>query len=74
MSSNGGVNSTPSDPRAVALFLNATPTTSMYAMLNGHVEISFNVNHTVGITEQLISAEKDSVRCGSSVLGLSIVG
>ena len=42
--------------RAVELFLNATPVTSMYAMLNGHVEIGFEPNHTVGITESLMNA------------------
>jgi len=36
--------------RAVELFLNATPATSMYAMLNGHVEIGYKANKTVGIT------------------------
>ncbi len=42
--------------RAVELFLNATPATSMYAMLNGHAEIGFKANHTVGITEKLMNA------------------
>ncbi len=42
--------------RAVELFLNATPVTSMYAMLNGHAEIGFKPNHTVGITENLMNA------------------
>ena len=42
--------------RAVELFLNAMPTTSMYAMLNGHAEIGFKANRTVGITEQLMNA------------------
>ena len=42
--------------RAVELFLNAMPATSMYAMLNGHVEIGFKANHTVGITEDLMNA------------------
>jgi len=42
--------------RAVELFLNATPATSMYAMLNGHVEIGFKANKTVGITETLMNA------------------
>jgi len=42
--------------RAVDLFLSATPVTSMYAMLNGHVEIGFTANKTVGITETLMNA------------------
>ena len=42
--------------RAVHLFLNAMPVTSMYAMLNGHIEIGFTSNHTVGITETLMNA------------------
>lgn len=42
--------------RAVELFLNATPVTSMYAMLNGHVQIGFKANHTVGVTEELMNA------------------
>lgn len=42
--------------RAVELFLNATPVTSMYAMLNGHVEIGFTPNKTVGITETFMNA------------------
>lgn len=42
--------------RAVELYLNAVPTASMYGMLNGHVEIGFKANHTVGITETLMNA------------------
>ncbi len=42
--------------RAVELFLNAMPATSMYAMLNGHAEIGFKANETVGITEDLMNA------------------
>lgn len=42
--------------RAVELFLNTTPVTSMYAMLNGHVNIGFKANKTVGITETLMNA------------------
>ena len=42
--------------RAVELFLNAMPTTSMYAMLNGHVEIGITPNRAVGITETLMNA------------------
>jgi hypothetical protein len=42
--------------RAVELFLNAIPVTSMYAMLNGHAEIGFKANQTVGITEELMNA------------------
>jgi hypothetical protein len=42
--------------RAVELFINATPVASMYAMLNGHAEIGFKPNHTVGITENLMNA------------------
>jgi len=42
--------------RAVELFLNATPVTSMYAMLNGHIQIGFKPNKTVGITENLMNA------------------
>jgi hypothetical protein len=42
--------------RAVELFLNTIPVTSMYAMLNGHAEIGFKANHTVGITENLMNA------------------
>jgi len=42
--------------RAVELFLNAIPVTSMYAMLNGHVQIGFKANGTVGITETLMNA------------------
>jgi hypothetical protein len=42
--------------RAVELFLNGLPTSSMYAMLNGHAEIGFKANKTVGITEQLMDA------------------
>ncbi len=43
--------------RAVELFLNTTPVTSMYAMLNGHAEIGFKPNRTVGITETLMNAK-----------------
>ena len=42
--------------RAVELFINATPTASMYAMLNGHAEIGIKPNHSVGITEELMNA------------------
>lgn len=42
--------------RAVELFLNATPVASMYAMLNGHTQIGFKANRTVGITESLMNA------------------
>jgi hypothetical protein len=42
--------------RAVELFLDATPVASMYAMLNGHKEIGFKANRTVGITETLMNA------------------
>ena len=42
--------------RAVELFLNAIPVTSMYGMLNGHAEIGFKANQTVGITEDLMNA------------------
>ena len=42
--------------RAVELFLDAIPVTSMYAMLNGHVEIGVRPNHGVGITETLMNA------------------
>lgn len=42
--------------RAVELFLNAMPAASMYAMLNGHAEIGFKPNRTVGITEELMNA------------------
>jgi len=42
--------------RAVELFLNGAQASSMYAMLNGHVEIGFKANHTVGITEQLMNS------------------
>ncbi|MGF1696533.1 DUF1254 domain-containing protein [Vibrio lamellibrachiae] len=42
--------------RAVELFINALPTASMYGMLNGHKEIGFEENKTVGITEQLMDA------------------
>jgi len=42
--------------RAVELFLNAIPVTSLYAMLNGHAKIGFKANHTVGITETLMNA------------------
>ncbi|MCP4331833.1 MAG: DUF1254 domain-containing protein, partial [Gammaproteobacteria bacterium] len=43
--------------RAVELFLNGLPTSSMYAMLNGHAEIGFVANKTVGITEDLMNAK-----------------
>jgi len=42
--------------RATELFINGTPVASMYAMLNGHVQIGFKANHTVGITEDLMNA------------------
>lgn len=42
--------------RAVELFLDAIPVTSMYAMLNGHAEIGIRANHGVGITETLMNA------------------
>ena len=42
--------------RAVELYLNATPVASLYALLNGHAEIGFKANHTVGITETLMNA------------------
>jgi hypothetical protein len=42
--------------RAVELFINGTPTASMYGMLNGHVKIGIEPNHSVGITEQLMNA------------------
>jgi len=42
--------------RAVELYLNALPVASMYAMLNGHADIGFKANHTVGITEDLMNA------------------
>ena len=42
--------------RAVELFLNATPVSSMYAMLNGHVKIGLQPNHSAGITEDLMNA------------------
>jgi hypothetical protein len=42
--------------RATELFLNGIATTSMYAMLNGHAEIGFIANKTVGITEDLMNA------------------
>jgi hypothetical protein len=42
--------------RAVQLFESGMATASMYAMLNGHAEIDFEANYTVGITEQLMDA------------------
>lgn len=42
--------------RAVELFESGIPAASMYAMLNGHVEIGFTPNKTIGITEQLMNA------------------
>jgi hypothetical protein len=42
--------------RAVQLFEAGMPTASMYAMLNGHVQIGLKPNKTVGITEQLMNA------------------
>jgi len=42
--------------RAVQLYLNAIPAASMYGMLNGHAEIGFEANRTVGITESLMNA------------------
>ncbi len=42
--------------RAAELFINGTPVASMYALLNGHTEIGFKANHTVGITEDLMNA------------------
>ena len=42
--------------RAVELFINGTPAASMYGMLNGHVKIGLELNHSVGITEQLMNA------------------
>ena len=42
--------------RAVELFLSAIPAASMYGMLNGHAEIGFKANKTVGITENLMNA------------------
>ena len=43
--------------RAVELFLNAMPATSMYAMLQGHVAIGVRPNRDVGVTEQLMDAQ-----------------
>ena len=42
--------------RAVELFINGTPAASMYAMLNGHVEIGMKPNQSAGITEELMNA------------------
>lgn len=42
--------------RAVELFLNGIPTASMYGMLNGHVKIGIEPNHSAGITEELMNA------------------
>lgn len=42
--------------RAVQLFLTAMPAASIYGLLNGHAEIGFTANHTVGITENLMNA------------------
>jgi hypothetical protein len=43
--------------RAVQLFEFGMPTASMYAMLNGHVEIGMTPNKSVGITETLMDAK-----------------
>ena len=43
--------------RAFELFESGMATASMYAMLNGHTEIGFKANKTVGITEQLMDAQ-----------------
>ncbi len=42
--------------RAVELFLNGMPAASMYGLLNGHAEIGFKANKTIGITESLMNA------------------
>lgn len=42
--------------RAVELFESGMATASMYAMLNGHAEIGFKANKTVGLTEDLMNA------------------
>jgi len=42
--------------RAVELFLSGIPTSSMYGMLQGHVDIGLKPNHGVGITEDLMNA------------------
>jgi len=42
--------------RASELFLNAMPATSMYAMLQGHVNIGVRPNYDVGLTENLMDA------------------
>ena len=43
--------------RAVQLFLTALPAASIYGLLNGHADIGFKANHTVGITETLMNAK-----------------
>lgn len=42
--------------RAVELFLNGIGVASMYGLLNGHAQIGFKANQTVGITEELMNA------------------
>jgi len=42
---------------AVQLFLTAMPAASIYGLLNGHAEIGFKANQTVGITETLMNAK-----------------
>ncbi len=42
--------------RAVQLFLSAMPAASINGLLNGHAEIGFKANNTVGITETLMNA------------------
>jgi hypothetical protein len=42
--------------RAVELFLSAMPAASIYGLLDGHAQIGFRANKTVGITENLWDA------------------
>jgi hypothetical protein len=43
--------------RAVELFELGMPSASMYAMLNGHAQIGFKANETIGMTEKLMNAK-----------------
>ena len=60
--------------RAVELFINGTPTASMHGMLNGHVKIGIEPNHSVGITEDLMNARSLWLTRGSDVDACVVVG